>query len=79
MPPEGSQKGSNIEVGNANMMENKVESREDFSIRDPMIDQYEVNPDDGDDANDEPTEIPDNGDEEEEMNYYGDTQIALTL
>ncbi|RYR34081.1 hypothetical protein Ahy_A10g048800 [Arachis hypogaea] len=39
---------------------------------------YEVNPDDGDDADDEPTELLDDGDEEEEMNYCGDTQIFLT-
>ncbi|RYQ87875.1 hypothetical protein Ahy_B09g095416 [Arachis hypogaea] len=36
------------------------------------------NPDDVDDADEEPVEIPDDGDEEEEMNYYSDTQIALT-
>ncbi|RYR63269.1 hypothetical protein Ahy_A04g021067 [Arachis hypogaea] len=35
------------------------------------MDQYEVNSDDGDDADDEPTEISDDGDEKEEMNYYG--------
>ncbi|RYR42052.1 hypothetical protein Ahy_A08g038497 [Arachis hypogaea] len=55
-----------------------VESYKGSAIRDPMMDQYEVNPDDEDDADDEPTEIPDDGDEEEEMNYYGETQIALT-
>ncbi|XP_016163860.1 uncharacterized protein LOC107606324 [Arachis ipaensis] len=42
------------------------------------MDQYEVNPDDGDDADDEPPKISDDGDGEEEMNYYGETQIALT-
>ncbi|KAL4306130.1 hypothetical protein AHAS_Ahas16G0147500 [Arachis hypogaea] len=42
------------------------------------MDQYKVNPDDGDDTDEEPPEIPDDGDEEEEMNYYGDTQITLT-
>ncbi|KAL4396623.1 hypothetical protein AHAS_Ahas01G0110400 [Arachis hypogaea] len=42
------------------------------------MNQYEVNIDDGDDTDEEPPEIPDDGDKEEEMNYYGDTQIALT-
>ncbi|XP_016169155.1 uncharacterized protein LOC107611775 [Arachis ipaensis] len=78
MPPEGNQEGSNVEVRNADMMDDDVESHEGSAIRDMMMDQYEVNPDDGDDANDEPMEILDDGDEEEEMNYYGDTQIALT-
>ncbi|RYQ81246.1 hypothetical protein Ahy_Scaffold1g107226 [Arachis hypogaea] len=78
MPPEGSQEGSNVEVRNADMMGDDVESHEGSAIRDPMMDQYEVNPDDGDDADDEPPEIPDDGDEEEEMNYYGETQIVLT-
>nr|XP_029152523.1 uncharacterized protein LOC114926157 [Arachis hypogaea] len=77
IPPEGSQERSNVEVGNADIMEDNVKSYEDSAIKDSMIDQYEVNPDDGDDADDEPTEIPDDGDEKEEMNYYGDTQIAL--
>ncbi|KAL4356783.1 hypothetical protein AHAS_Ahas09G0121200 [Arachis hypogaea] len=43
-----------------------------------MMDQYEVNPNDGDDVEDKPLKISDDGNEEEEMNYYGDTQIALT-
>ncbi|KAL4396985.1 hypothetical protein AHAS_Ahas01G0146600 [Arachis hypogaea] len=43
-----------------------------------MMGQYEVNPDDGDDVDEETPEIPNDGDEEEEMNYYDDTQIALT-
>ncbi|XP_016194992.1 uncharacterized protein LOC107635959 [Arachis ipaensis] len=78
MPPEGSQEGSNVELGNADMMEDNVESHEGSAIRDPMMDLYKVNPDDEDDADDESTEIFDDGDKEEEMNYYGDTQIALT-
>ncbi|RYQ90115.1 hypothetical protein Ahy_B09g096380 [Arachis hypogaea] len=51
------------------------------TIRRTMVDLNmppEVNPDDGNDADEEPPEIPDDSDEEEEMNYYGDTQIALT-
>ncbi|KAL4321679.1 hypothetical protein AHAS_Ahas14G0134600 [Arachis hypogaea] len=78
MPPESSQEGSNVEVGNADMIEYNVESHGSSAIRDPMMDQYEVNPDDEDDVDDKPTEIPNDSDEEEEMNYYGDTQIALT-
>ncbi|KAL4381541.1 hypothetical protein AHAS_Ahas04G0143800 [Arachis hypogaea] len=78
IPHEGSQERSNVEVRNADMMGDDVESHEGFAIRDPMMDQYEVNPDDRDDADDEPPEISDDGDEEEEMNYYGDTQFALT-
>ncbi|XP_016191920.1 uncharacterized protein LOC107632778 [Arachis ipaensis] len=78
MPLEGSQEGSNVEVRNVDLMDGDVESHDGSAIRDPMMDQYEVNPDDGDDADKEPPEIPYDGDEEEEMNYYGDTQIALT-
>ncbi|RYR30469.1 hypothetical protein Ahy_B01g055235 [Arachis hypogaea] len=63
MPLESSQEGPNVEVRNVDLMDDGVES---------------LNPDDGDDADEEPPEIPDDGDEEEEMNYYGDTQIALT-
>ncbi|KAL4396814.1 hypothetical protein AHAS_Ahas01G0129500 [Arachis hypogaea] len=48
------------------------------ALRQQESKRYEVNPDDGDDADEEPPEIPDDGDEEEDMNYYGDTQIALT-
>ncbi|RYR79775.1 hypothetical protein Ahy_A01g004587 isoform A [Arachis hypogaea] len=59
MPPEGSQEGSNVEVGNTDMMEENVETHEGSAIRDPMMDQYEVNPDDGDNADDEPTKISD--------------------
>ncbi|KAL4337409.1 hypothetical protein AHAS_Ahas12G0107300 [Arachis hypogaea] len=61
MRPEGTQEGSNVELGNADIIKDNVE----------------INPDDGDDADDEPMEIPDDGDEEEEINYYGDTQIVL--
>ncbi|KAL4337285.1 hypothetical protein AHAS_Ahas12G0094900 [Arachis hypogaea] len=78
MPPEGSQEGSNVEVRNVDLMDNSVESHNGSAIRDPMIEEYEVNPDDGDDADEKPPEIPDDGDEEEEMYYYGDTQFALT-
>ncbi|KAL4395822.1 hypothetical protein AHAS_Ahas01G0030300 [Arachis hypogaea] len=42
------------------------------------MDQYEVNPDDGDDADDGPPKIPDDSDKKKEMNYYGETQITLT-
>ncbi|RYR15145.1 hypothetical protein Ahy_B04g071869 isoform C [Arachis hypogaea] len=73
MPAEGSQEGSNAELPNADMMQDNVKSHEGSAIRDPMMDPYEVNPDDGDDAGDEPTKIPDEGDKEEEINYYGDT------
>ncbi|XP_057746404.1 uncharacterized protein LOC130965659 [Arachis stenosperma] len=78
MPPEGSQEGSNVEILNVDLMDDGVESHDDSTIRDLMMEQYEVNPNDGDDADEEPHEIPDDGEEEEEMNYYGDTQIALT-
>ncbi|KAL4390215.1 hypothetical protein AHAS_Ahas03G0122800 [Arachis hypogaea] len=78
MPLEGSQEGSNVEVRNVDLMDDGVESHDSSAIRDPMMEQYEVNPDDGDNADEEPPEIPDDGDEEEEMNYYSDTQIALT-
>ncbi|RYQ95773.1 hypothetical protein Ahy_B08g091128 [Arachis hypogaea] len=70
MPPEGSQEGSNIDLPNAGMMQDNDESHKGSVIRDPMMDPYEVNPDDGDDANDKPTEIPDDGDDGEEMNFY---------
>ncbi|RYR01476.1 hypothetical protein Ahy_B06g080346 [Arachis hypogaea] len=70
MAPEGSQEGSNVEVGNAEL-DDGVESHEGSAVRDPMMDQYEVNPDDEDDTEEESAEIPDDGDEEEEMNYYG--------
>ncbi|RYR50018.1 hypothetical protein Ahy_A07g036569 [Arachis hypogaea] len=59
------------------IVQDNAESHEGSTIRDPTMDQYEVNPDDGDDADYKPTEIPDDGDEEEEMNYYGDTKIVL--
>ncbi|KAL4350207.1 hypothetical protein AHAS_Ahas10G0118900 [Arachis hypogaea] len=62
MPPEGSQEGSNAKVRNVDLMD----------------DGLELNLDGGDNADEEPPEIPNDGDEEEEMNYYGDTQIALT-
>ncbi|KAL4299951.1 hypothetical protein AHAS_Ahas17G0152200 [Arachis hypogaea] len=78
MPPEGSQEGSTVEVRKADLMDDGVESHDGSTIRDPMMDQYEVNPDNGDDADEEPPKIFDDGDEEEEMNYYGDTQFALT-
>ncbi|RYR27919.1 hypothetical protein Ahy_B01g051994 [Arachis hypogaea] len=71
MPPEGSQEGFNVKVRNADMMGDDVESHEGSAIRDPMMDQYEVNPDDGNDADDEPPEIPDDSDKKKEMNYYG--------
>ncbi|KAL4276428.1 hypothetical protein AHAS_Ahas20G0206200 [Arachis hypogaea] len=77
MAPEGSQEWSNVEVDNAEV-DDGVESHDGSTLRDPMMDQYEVNPDDRDDAKEEPAEIPDGGDDEEEMNYYGETQIALT-
>ncbi|XP_057720462.1 uncharacterized protein LOC130934963 [Arachis stenosperma] len=51
-------------------MDDDVKSHYGSTIRDPMMDQYEVNPDDRDDAKEEPPEIHDDGDEEEEMNYY---------
>ncbi|XP_057733051.1 uncharacterized protein LOC130948349 [Arachis stenosperma] len=51
-------------------MDDGLESYNGSAIIDPMVEQYEVNPDDGDDADEEPPEIPDDGDEEEEMNYY---------
>ncbi|RYQ91076.1 hypothetical protein Ahy_B09g096941 isoform C [Arachis hypogaea] len=78
MSREGSQEGSNIEVCNVDLMDDCVESHDGSAIRDLMIDQYEVNPDNGDDAEEEPPEIPDDGDKEKEINYYGDIQIALT-
>ncbi|KAL4287816.1 hypothetical protein AHAS_Ahas19G0224000 [Arachis hypogaea] len=78
MPPEDSQEGSNVEVRNVDLMDDGHESHDGSLIRDLMMEVYEVNLDDGDDADEEPPEIPDDGDEEEEMNYYGDTQIALT-
>ncbi|XP_057759483.1 uncharacterized protein LOC130979939 [Arachis stenosperma] len=78
MPPEGSQKGSNIEARNADLMDDGVESHDGSVVRDPMMDQYEVNPDDENVADEKPAEIPDDGDEEDEMNYYGDTQITIT-
>ncbi|XP_015958594.1 uncharacterized protein LOC107482579 [Arachis duranensis] len=78
MPLEGSQEGSNVKVRNVDLMDDDVKSHDGSAIRDPMMDQYEVNPDDGYNADEEPPEISDDGDEEEEMNYYGDTQIALT-
>ncbi|QHN84969.1 uncharacterized protein DS421_16g533320 [Arachis hypogaea] len=65
MSPEGSQEGSNVEVRNINLMDDGLESHDGSAIRDPMMEQYEVNPDDGDDADEEPPEIPDDGDEEE--------------
>ncbi|RYR74047.1 hypothetical protein Ahy_A02g008644 [Arachis hypogaea] len=78
MPPEGSQEGSNVEVCNIDLMDDGVESHDGSAIRDSMMDQYEVNPNNGDDADEEPPKILDDCDEEEEMNYHGDTQIALT-
>ncbi|RYQ79518.1 hypothetical protein Ahy_Scaffold6g108271 isoform C [Arachis hypogaea] len=77
MAPEGSQEGSNIEVDNAELG-GGVESHDGSTVRDPMMDQYEANPDDGDNAEEEPAKIPDDGDDEEEMNFYGNTQITLT-
>ncbi|XP_025670697.1 uncharacterized protein [Arachis hypogaea] len=70
MAPEGSQEGSNVEVDNAEL-DDGVESHDGSAVRDPMMDQYEVNPDDRDDAEEEPVEISDDGDDEEEMNCYG--------
>ncbi|KAL4397029.1 hypothetical protein AHAS_Ahas01G0151000 [Arachis hypogaea] len=78
MPPEGSKEGSNVEVHNVDLMDDGVESHDGSAIRDSTMDEYEVNPNDGDDVDEEPPEIPDDGDKEEEMNYYDDTQIALT-
>ncbi|XP_016172646.1 uncharacterized protein LOC107615038 [Arachis ipaensis] len=78
MRPEGSQEGSNVEACNVDLMDDGVESHDGSAIRDLMMDQYEVNPDDVDDGDEEPAKIPDDGDEEEEMNYYSDTHIALT-
>ncbi|KAL4345072.1 hypothetical protein AHAS_Ahas11G0241800 [Arachis hypogaea] len=78
MPAKGSQEGLNVELPNADMIQDNVEIHKGSTIRNSRMDRYEVNPDDGDDADDEPTKIPDEGNEEEEMNYYGDTQIALT-
>ncbi|RYR13961.1 hypothetical protein Ahy_B04g070685 isoform A [Arachis hypogaea] len=78
MPPKGSQEGSNVEVCNVDLMDDGLESHDGSAIRDSMMEQYEVNLDDGDDADEEPPKIPDDGNEEEEINYYGDTQIALT-
>ncbi|RYR75786.1 hypothetical protein Ahy_A01g000369 [Arachis hypogaea] len=40
-------------------MDDDVKSHDGSAIRDPMMDQYEVNPDDRDDAKEEPPEIPD--------------------
>ncbi|XP_016185630.1 uncharacterized protein LOC107627295 [Arachis ipaensis] len=77
MAPEGSQDRPNVEVDNAELGDG-VESHDGSAVRDPMMDQYEANPDDGDDAEEEPVKIPDDGDDEEEMNFYGDTKIALT-
>jgi len=59
-------------------MQPDVESYESSAIRDPMTDPDQVNPDDGEDIEAEPIKIPYDGDEEEEMNFYGDAQIALT-
>ncbi|KAL4344247.1 hypothetical protein AHAS_Ahas11G0159300 [Arachis hypogaea] len=78
MPPEGNQERSNVKVRNIDLMDDGVESHEGSAIRDPIMCQYEVSPDDGDDFDEEPPEIPNNGDEEEEMNCNDDTQIALT-
>ncbi|RYR47183.1 hypothetical protein Ahy_A07g033134 [Arachis hypogaea] len=78
MPPEGNQEGSNVKVRNVNLMDDGVKSHDGSAIRDLMMDAYEVNPNDRDDADEEPPEIPDDSDEEEEINFYGDTQIALT-
>ncbi|RYR04989.1 hypothetical protein Ahy_B06g084815 [Arachis hypogaea] len=77
MSPEGSQEGSNIEDSNDGMMQVDVESHEGSAIRDPTMDPYQVNSDDDKDAEVEPIEIPDEK-EEKEINYYSDTQIALT-
>ncbi|KAL4321844.1 hypothetical protein AHAS_Ahas14G0151100 [Arachis hypogaea] len=78
MPPEDSQEGCNVEVCNIDLMDDGLESHDGSAIIDTMMEQYEVNPDDGDDVDEEPPEIPNDCEEEEEMNYYGDTQIALT-
>ncbi|RYQ95804.1 hypothetical protein Ahy_B08g091166 isoform A [Arachis hypogaea] len=64
IPPESSQEGSNIEHSNDGMI------HDSSPIRDPMTDPYQVNPDDGDDVEAEPTEISYEGEEEEEMNFY---------
>ncbi|RYR52803.1 hypothetical protein Ahy_A06g027672 [Arachis hypogaea] len=47
------------------------------NIKRTMVDLNMCNPDDGDDVGNEPTKISNDSDEEEEKNYYGDTQIAL--
>ncbi|RYR41571.1 hypothetical protein Ahy_A08g037978 [Arachis hypogaea] len=51
---------------------------ESSAIRDPMTDPYQVNFDNSKDVEAELTKIPYEGEEEEEMNFYNDTQIALT-
>ncbi|KAL4329567.1 hypothetical protein AHAS_Ahas13G0313000 [Arachis hypogaea] len=68
---EGSQEGSNVEDFNYGMMQSDIKSHEGSTIRDSMMDPYQVNPDDGEDAEAEPTKILDEKEEEEEMNYYG--------
>ncbi|RYR75775.1 hypothetical protein Ahy_A01g000360 [Arachis hypogaea] len=77
-PPKGSQEESNFEHSNDGMMQSNVESHEGSAIRDSMMNFYQVNPDDDEYAEVEPTEISDEGEEEENKNYYGDTQITLT-
>ncbi|RYQ97137.1 hypothetical protein Ahy_B08g093149 [Arachis hypogaea] len=42
MQPEGSQEGSNVEVCNADMMDDDVESHEGYAIRDPMMNQLNL-------------------------------------
>ncbi|KAL4372591.1 hypothetical protein AHAS_Ahas06G0281100 [Arachis hypogaea] len=73
MPLKGSQEGSNVKACNVDLMDNEVESHDGSAIRDLMMDQYEVNPDDVDNADEELAEISDDGDDEEEMNYYSET------
>ncbi|RYR48157.1 hypothetical protein Ahy_A07g034153 [Arachis hypogaea] len=51
---------------------------ESSAIREPMTDPYQVNFENGKDVEAELTEIPYEDEEEEEMNFYGDTQTALT-
>ncbi|KAL4345066.1 hypothetical protein AHAS_Ahas11G0241200 [Arachis hypogaea] len=59
MPAKGSQEGLNVELPNADMIQDNVEIHKGSTIRNSRMDRYEVNPDDGDDADDEPTKIPD--------------------
>ncbi|RYR78050.1 hypothetical protein Ahy_A01g002783 [Arachis hypogaea] len=76
MPPKGSQEGSNVGADNAEL-DDGAESHDGSAVGDPMMDQYEANPDDGDDAEEEPAEIPNDGDDEEEMNFYVEVLAAV--